>query len=163
MNRLHRILFNTLTAVSLLLAIATAGLWVRSRTCADAVTLGTFDRDNLMVLIVQGQAVFGRASDDLMKEWHQSWPLSKSEDTLDGLVWMFFVGDAGGGTHYRWGGFGISWRRTSSQYVFVKAPLWSMLVATTLPIALRIYAGLRRTSQIRERTARVSADEGREP
>ncbi len=39
MKRLRRILFNTLTAISLLLAIATAGLWVRSVFAFDGFIL----------------------------------------------------------------------------------------------------------------------------
>lgn len=39
MKIFRRILFNTLTAISLLLAIATAGLWVRSAFRWDAFTL----------------------------------------------------------------------------------------------------------------------------
>jgi hypothetical protein len=38
MTRLRRILLNGLTVLSLLLAIATAGLWVRSYSCADEIT-----------------------------------------------------------------------------------------------------------------------------
>lgn len=38
MKRVRRLLFNTLTATSLLLAIATAGLWVRSYLCTDHIT-----------------------------------------------------------------------------------------------------------------------------
>lgn len=63
MKRLRRILFNVLTAISLLLAIATAGLWVRQFFARDVLLLVISPDEVIRLESANGIIAFARISE----------------------------------------------------------------------------------------------------
>src|SRR5258706_12166902 len=83
MKRLRRIIFNAVTVLSLLLFMATVGLWVRSYSRGDEITVGWFRERADRKTILNMLAV---ASRDGSLVFRRDWQL---HDESEGAGWDF--------------------------------------------------------------------------
>lgn len=133
MNRWGRILFNTLTAISLLLAIATGALWVRGIWVVDALyqespTLGRI----LRVSVGAGHVgvMWPDGWDGLTEKW--AYTAMDAPRLRSGWMGPFTIGQRTFPDGTRWG--------------FAAMPMWTIQLGTLI---LPAYFGLGQWQRIR--------------
>ena len=85
MRRWGRILFNTLTAISLLLVLAIAVLWVRSYWRQDCVAVGRFS-----LCSGKGRLLLTRNYFPFYADLRPHWESDPDLDAFDKIDWMWF-------------------------------------------------------------------------
>lgn len=141
MKRLRRILFNTLTAVSLLLALATAGLWCRQVINSDRIVL-VFSSGRVFLLGSQSGIVgviSARKSEYLIGPDHSFW---RVVDERNRSLAQRVLPEGSGFNYVR----GV-WADPNG--VFIQLPLYAvLLVSAALPLwKVRVYIYSRRNRQ----------------
>lgn len=137
MKRFRRIFFNALTSISLILALAAAGFWIRSRTFSDRLSwLDWIPRSDEMVLTVW--EVHSEAGSVNLARWKEF--LAKKEFFPPPGHWQYRENS---GVYSR-AHHGINWYtealpyddQLSGVYIVVRVPYWILVTLSLIaPLA----------------------------
>ena len=137
MRRVRRIIFNGLTALSLLLCVATAGLWVRSYRCTDVVWRVGKDWDTWSVSSRWGAVTIGhREYNGLGIKVDYGWRgyCGPAHNAPPGLVRWHFCGFSGSGLA---GSSAGSYPFTFKDE-YISVPFWFLILLSTIPTLLHV-------------------------
>jgi hypothetical protein len=146
MSAVKRSVFNILAALSLVLCVATAAVWVRSSSGADIIRyLNAQTGRGFAVMVSDGDVAFFAIAERGVPpasgfDWHRlSQPFDLRTQELDATT-----------RHHRFGSFGVAWSAIPNGSLWVLLlPLWSLSLAlAALPAAAtyRTVAAHRRRS-----------------
>ena len=154
----RRRLLNLLTALSLMLCVATAALWVRSYWVADYMRWSNAGRNVCAysrygyVLVDDSRTRHGDPPAKLDHEYRTLHPSSTADENSTPALFRFMSANAPGSraTEWRWLGFvHATQSMPGSDRLFVRLPLWPIWAICALFPAARLWGFLRNRGRSR--------------